>query len=92
MHIAQQITGLILAGFSIYFMLWFLAGTLRDSRTRYRHHVPTPASETESWQFRTVSPQPSSTPVSGPRNSGAGAFRPEPRFGHGLRPVPSSSR
>ena len=92
MLIVQQIVGLIIAGFSVLFMLWFLSGLIRESRTRYRHRVPPPVANADSWQARALGPQAPISSVGGPRNSGKGALRPEPQFGQSLRPLHTSSR
>jgi hypothetical protein len=80
MLIMQQITALILGAFSVSFMLWFLANTLRDSRSLYKRRAHTPIPQSESWQFRTLGPQVPSSSVRVQSNSGKSAPRPEPQF------------
>ena len=76
----QQIVGLLLAGFSVTFMLWFLGNLIRESHNRYQRHAHPPVEERDSWRFRAISPQVPSSSVRVPHSSGKGALRPEPDF------------
>jgi hypothetical protein len=80
----------------LFFMLWFLAGTIHDSRNRYQRHAHPPVEELDSWPVKTFSPQAPSSSVEPQRNSSKGALRPEPQFapqfGQSLRPLHTSSR
>jgi hypothetical protein len=92
MLIAQQIIGLILAGFSVAFMLWFLVNLIRDSRARYPRHAHPPVEESQSWQVKTFSPQVSSPQVRIPQSPVNGGLRPVPSFGQGSRSPHVASR
>ena len=96
MLIVQQIAGLLLAGFSVSFMIWFLAGTLRESRSRHRRDAHIPVEAADSWQAATFSPQVPSRSVSAQRNPDKGAPRPQPlpapQFGQSSRSLHSASR
>jgi hypothetical protein len=85
MPIVQQIIGLVLGGFAVFFMLWFLGNLIHESRTRYRRHAQPSVAETESWQFRTLGPQVPSSSAGVSSSSSKGALRPLPQFGHGSR-------
>ena len=88
----QQIIGLLLAGFSVTFMLWFLGNLIRESRSRYPRHAHPPVEGAESWQFRAISPQVPNSSVRAPHNSGKGALHPAPQFVQSSRSLRSASR
>ena len=92
MLIVEQIAGLILAGFSVLFMLWFLANTFRESLSRYRRHSRRPAPEMDSRPVRTFSPQVQSNSGRAPHNPDKGALHPLPKFGQSSRSLHTSSR
>lgn len=78
MLIVQQTVAFVLGAFSVCFMLWFLANTLRDSRSLHHRRAHTPLAATESRQFSTIKPQVPSTAVRAPRIADKGAPRSQP--------------
>ena len=87
MLIIQQVVEFILGAFSVSFMLWFLANTLRESRSRYRRHAHPPIAETESWQFKAIKPQVPSTAIRAPRTADKPAPRPQPQIAQHFAPA-----
>jgi len=92
MLIIQQIAGLILAGFSMFFMLWFLTNTVRESLSRYRRHSRRPVPEAEYSQVKTFSPPVQSNSGRAPHSPNKGAPRPLPQFGQSSRSLHTASR
>jgi len=100
MLIVQQIVAFVLGAFSVCFMLWFLANTLRDSRSRNRRHAHPPIAESESWQFKAIKPQVPSTAMRAPHTADKAAPRPQhqpaphfaPALGQSSRSLRSASR
>jgi hypothetical protein len=92
MVFVQQLAGLILAGFSVLFMLWFLANTIRESLSRYWRHSRRPVPREVFSPVRTFSPQIQSNSGRAPRNPDKGALRPLPQFGQSSRSLHSASR
>jgi hypothetical protein len=92
MLIVQQIAGLILAGFSVFFMLWFLTNTVRESLSRYRRHSRRLVPEAASSPVRTFSPQAPSNSARVPHNPDIAARRPLPQFGQSSRSLHTASR
>jgi hypothetical protein len=81
MLIVQQIVAFVLGAFSVCFMLWFLANTLRESTSRYRRQAHPPIAESESWQFKSINPQAPSRPARVVETPPRPAPQPVPAFG-----------
>lgn len=92
MLIVQQITGLILAGFSVVFMLWFLVNLVRESRISHLRDARPPIEEPDSWHVRNPGPQPPSSSIRAPRSSGKLDHRPEAQFGQSSRSLRTANR
>jgi hypothetical protein len=85
MLIVEQIVVFVLGAFSVCFMLWFFANTLRDSRSRSRRRSYPPVEAAESWQARSFSPGAPGTSGPVPSRPARVVPRPQPQFGQGSR-------
>jgi hypothetical protein len=92
MHMAQQIIGLTLAASSVLFMLWFLQGLIRESRTRYPRHAHPPVNEAVSYPPRTFSPQAPSSSANTPHSPDRGAHATSPQITERSRSLHIASR
>jgi hypothetical protein len=96
MLIAEQITALILAAFSLFFMLWFLAGTIHDSANRFQRHARPSSQEADSWPVESFSPPATSPSASSKQTASKAPQRPQPqyapKFTHSLWPHHTPTR
>ena len=62
MLILQEVSGLTLTCFSVFFMLWFLRGLVRESLTHRSRTANPPVEERDSWQSGTLAPRAHGSP------------------------------